>query len=735
MINKYSIQYILLISSHRLVSSFLIISLFIACNPEKSDYVDKENQGHNDSNYVGSNTCIECHKEEFAKWKGSHHDLAMQIANDTTVLGDFNNVRTRIDGVDYFFYKENNDFMVQIKEIDSSLTNYRITYTFGVTPLQQYLVDFDKGKKQVLRATWDLIEKKWYHQYAGNNIEPHDWLHWTKGAQNWNTMCAECHSTNLEKNYIIDTDSFETTYNEINVACESCHGPSKKHNEWALEDPKGENTYILGGINQMEQLNLCASCHARRVKLTPNLTPGDYFENQYLIQNLSTSFYHGDGQILEEDYVYGSFLQSKMFANGVMCSNCHDSHSMKLKFDGNALCLQCHVPAKYNAENHSFHKENTEADLCVNCHMTGEIYMGNDFRRDHSFRVPRPDQSTIYGTPNACTKCHQDKNDLWAANAIEKWYGDTRPDHFSDALLLSSKVGLTETERKKLNEFINDLKYPAIARSTVIENLDFRSEEEFSSLIQALNDSSATVRYNTLLKFRILSPQERTTIALRHLKDTIKLVRIAAAQLMIGFNENALEEPDRSNLEKARSELETMLFSNADFSTGRLHLGDFYLQKNDLNKAIEQYKMALQMDSLLIPVYSNLATSYAMVKDYANAEIVLNKWVDLEPDIGRHHYLKALLYFEMSKDEDAVTELKKAIQINPNDARSLYNLATYYYQDKKDLTQAETFSKKALIVEPTNQEYKYLLGLIYQEQGNMVKSQMIFQELNVTQQN
>jgi predicted CXXCH cytochrome family protein len=712
-----------------------MIIILGACNSDKSDYVNRDDEVLNDFSYVGVDSCIECHQVEYEKWRGSHHDLAMQVANDSTVLGDFNNVRTIIDGVSYFFYRENDEFFVNIKEIDSSETSYKIAYTFGITPLQQYMVDFDKGKVQVLRATWDVIEKKWYHQYAGDRIAPDDWLHWTRGAQNWNTMCAECHSTNLEKNYHIDSDSFETTFSEINVSCESCHGPSSRHVEWAQEEPRGENTYILSGMMRQDQLNICAPCHSRRSKLTPNLVPGEVFENQYMIQNLSTNYYHGDGQIDEEDYVYGSFLQSKMYANGVMCSNCHDSHSMKLKYDGNSLCLQCHLPAKYTARNHSFHEKDTEADLCINCHMTGVTYMGNDFRRDHSFRVPRPDQSLLYGTPNACVSCHDDKDNHWAARAIEEWYGDTRPDHFSDKLLLSATNELTDSERQSLNEFINDLNYPAIARSTVIENLGFYNEEDFNGLMTALKDSSAIVRYNALMKFRYLTPQERTSVALDHLNDSIRLVRIAAAQLLIGFNENTLNKTDRLKLVQARSELDTMLYSNADFSAGRMQLGDHYLQRNDLNRAIEQYTMALKMDSLLIPLYSNLATSYAMIQDYGNAEKLLSIWEGLEPDNGRPHYLKALLFFETGNDEKAVNELKKAIEIDPEDSRSMYNLATYYYQGRKDLSLAESYCQSALRSEPGNLDYKYLLGLIFQEQGESIKAQRIFQELNVSQQN
>jgi len=365
--------------------------------------------------------------------------------------------------------------------------------------------------------------------------------------------------------------------------------------------------------------------------------------------------------------------------------------------------------------------------------MTGKNYMGNDFRRDHSFRIPRPDQSIAYGTPNACIECHKDKSDQWAANAIKKWYGNKRQEHFSDALLVSSKTDISVSERQMLDRFINDVNFPNIARATVIQNLNFTNEEQYNTLLKALNDSSALVRYNALLKFRAFSPQIRTTMALKFVNDPIRMVRIGAAQLVMGLDENTLDPNDNIILSSSRAELETMLFSNADFSTGRMQLGDYYLQNNDAQNAIRHYKMALQKDSLLTPVYSNLSVAYSMIQDYGNANETLNNWILLEPEASRPHYLKALLNFELNKSTEAIAEFEEAIKLNPNDSRSMYNLATYYYQDNKNLKLAESYIKSGLRIEPKNQDYKYLLALIYQNLGQTEKAQRIMQELNANQ--
>jgi len=339
----------------------------------------------------------------------------------------------------------------------------------------------------------------------------------------------------------------------------------------------------------------------------------------------------------------------------------------------------------------------------------------------------------LYNTPNACSGCHQDKTNQWAADAINTWYGSKRLDHFSDALLLSSKAILTEEQRTSLDEFINDFNYPEIARATVIENLEFTSNNQFKALLVALNDSSAIVRYNALMKLRYIPEQDRMTIALSYMNDSIKLVRIGAAQLVIGFDENKLDLIEKSTFIKAESELETMLFSNADFSTGSMQLGDYYLQKNDVNNAIKLYKMALEKDSLLLPVYSNLATAYSMIGDTHKAKKTLESWMILDPILSRPYYLRALLNFELNDDAAGVKDLLKAIELNPTHTRSFYNLATYYYQNQKDLEVAEGYIKAALKLEPRNQDCNYLLALIYQAQGKNNQANDIMHLLKANQ--
>lgn len=216
------------------------------------------------------------------------------------------------------------------------------------------------------------------------------------------------------------------------------------------------------------ELDTCAACHSRRKVITKNPVPGEPYLDGYLPALLEPGLHHADGQIDGEVYEYGSFLQSRMSAAGVTCSNCHDPHSAKLRAEGNALCGQCHMPAKFDSAEHHHHQPGNAGAQCVNCHMPTKTYMVVDIRRDHSFRVPRPDLSVALGTPNACTQCHAEHSAEWAAQTVAGWFpgGRQTTPHYGTALH-AGRVGAADAE-EQLDRLILDRSQPAIARAKCV---------------------------------------------------------------------------------------------------------------------------------------------------------------------------------------------------------------------------------------------------------------------------
>jgi hypothetical protein len=399
--------------------------------------------------FVGTEACAGCHAKAAEAWKGSHHDLAMQEPSPAVVLGDFSGATFRKDGVSTTFTKQGERFVIRTEGPDRKLADFEVKYVFGVAPLQQYLLALPGGRLQAFTVAWDTRPRaqggqRWFDLYPKEKLRPGDELHWTGRQNNWNFMCADCHSTNLAKGYDAAADRYATTWSSLNVGCEACHGPGADHVAWARAGAKGDArkglTVLLDerksvswlpdaatGIAKRSaprtttrELEVCAQCHSRRAQVAEGYHPGRRFLDHYRPSLLEAGLYEADGQQADEVYKWGSYLQSRMHAAGVTCTDCHDAHSGKTYAPASAVCARCHLPAKFDDPKHHFHKPGSKGAECVSCHMPARLYMVVDARRDHSFRVPRPDLTVKLGTPNACGDCHRREGARWAAEAIAK---------------------------------------------------------------------------------------------------------------------------------------------------------------------------------------------------------------------------------------------------------------------------------------------------------------------------
>ncbi|MCD4683556.1 MAG: tetratricopeptide repeat protein [Bacteroidales bacterium] len=704
--------------------------------------------------FVGKETCIDCHKLEYDLWIGSDHDLAMDFANDSSVRGDFNNAEFEYNGEVHKFYKRDNRYYVYTDGPDGNMQEFEVKYTFGSHPLQQYLVEFPGGRLQTLPLTWDTISKSWYHMagavYPDEEVDHTNWLHWTNQAQNWNGMCADCHSTNLKKGFDINTETFNTTWSEINVSCEACHGPSSEHLKWAnlpeMARPQNTNTGLIVQTNDIDNrryVDLCARCHTRRSALK------DYdFDWTDLLDHMIPELprepmYFSDGQILEEDYVFGSFTQSRMYMEDVKCNDCHNVHSGKLILNGNDLCLQCHRSDVYDTYNHHFHKYAGEASLmvvdefgkesnvgdgaqCINCHMPGRYYMGVDYRRDHSFRVPRPDLSDQLETPNACTQCHANQSNTWAAGYLKKWYGESANPHYGIALAAGTHM-LPGAFDKLLRLTTDDL-YPVIVRATALSLIGENYPDSSKiALKNSLKDMESLIRYTAIHHFP-LSSMEDVDDLIPLLNDPVKAVRFEVAVVLSMVPEEQFPEKSKRALQNALEEYREAMEYSADFAASRHNLGNFYNNTGDPTKAMEQYKAAIRIDNLFYPAKVNLAMIYNQQGENEKAEILLKNVVENHPEILDVYYSLGLLLAEMQKYDEAVNYLEQAGRLMPDRARVFYNLGLIYqYQNQNN--KAEKALKQTLIIEPDNFDFLFALADFYVKTNQFEKAKPVAQKL------
>lgn len=606
-------------------------------------------------NYVGSNSCTSCHDSPMTDWQQSHHALAWTLPSPETVLGDFADVTFSHKDIDTRFYRDGDNYMIETQGPDGDTRRYSIAGVVGVEPLQQYLIETELGRLQSFDVAWDVDLKQWYHLYPTQDLPFDEAFHWSGPYKNWNARCAECHATGFEKNYTSQSKSYASAQAEIGVGCESCHGPAEAHLEWAKpeisfnhEEWNGVNAkgftidLTEGGETVVQQ---CAGCHSRREPFgNGNPLPGTDYHDAYRLSPLRAGLYQPDGQILDEVYVYGSFLQSKMNAKGVTCLNCHDPHTAELKAQDNSLCTQCHseagnpefpslLMAKYDDPSHTFHKEGSEGAQCKSCHMIERNYMGVDGRRDHSFRIPRPDLTLAIDTPNACNDCHDDNTAKWAADTVAEWFPNStnRKRHFGQtfASARSNPTG----EVLNLIEIAEYRELPPIVRATAINLLSNVADPAVAQRLEPLlEDESPLVRVEAIGVQRGAPETERSARLVGLFDDPVQAVRIAAARGFLGMRIAHMPERMELSMQKAMGEWQQSLLLKADFPETQLALGGLALSSRNMEAAVRAFEEAVSLDPQLTQAWGMIIRIQAATGDTEAAKSTVERALERIPN-------------------------------------------------------------------------------------------------------
>ncbi len=655
--------------------------------------------------FVGRAVCSSCHAEQDKAWQGSHHQLAMQAANASTVLGNFENVKFKHFGVESTFFKRDGSFMVRTDGPDGKLADFELKYTFGVTPLQQYLIEFPGGRYQALSIAWDTRPKsaggqRWFHLYPKERIDHRDQLHWTGLYQNWNLQCAECHSTNLHKGYDPAANAYQTTFSETNVACEACHGAGSGHVQWAkkdkgpysLQDHKGFAALMHSRWNDAWKfpandakyaqrdksadpaaMNACAACHSRRSTIAEGGHPGAALEDTHRLAVLTPPLYHADGQQRDEVYTWGSFRQSRMYQRGVTCMDCHEPHALTLRAQGNALCTRCHNAAVFDTGKHHFHKDGANGTQCVECHMPAKNYMVIDARRDHSIRVPRPDLSISLGSPNACTQCHANRKPEWAAAAMNRWYGQAWRDrsHYGPTLHAGASQGAKPLP--SLLALARDPANRAIVRATAATLAQPQMRPQLLPAAQSLlADADPLVRIAGLGLLEPFQPETRLRAVSPLLDDPVRGVRLEAARILADVPDAQLAADRRRARDSATKEYVESLMLDADWPAANVNLGNLHMRQGRAAEAIAAYERALSLDARFAGAYVNLTDAHRQQGNEVEGEKVLRRGLSVLPRVADLHHSLGLLLVRQGHKAPALKELGEAARLSPDNARYAY---------------------------------------------------------------
>jgi len=715
---------------HKLAISFIAFSFFFSLKISAAQL--------DNALYSGGETCGDCHQEQYKQWQQSDHHKAMQIATPESVLGNFSDSKVNFHKIESRFYQKDKRYFVDTLDEAGKKKTFQIKYSFGFYPLQQYLVEIENGHIQALNIAWDSRSKekggqRWFHLQPDEKITPEHPFFWTRYFQNWNSRCASCHSTNVEKNYYAEAHSYNTTWSEINVSCEACHGAGAKHIELVkldklTESNKGFDSPISPALSWQfkpgeaiaspqgkknnEHINMCGSCHALRTQLTEK-TEGKNFHNANRLQLLNEGAYFLDGQIREEAFVLGSFLQSKLHGKGVTCSNCHNPHNGKVLIEGNGLCAQCHQPKVFDTPEHHHHPDSSRGALCVNCHMPARTYMQVDDRRDHSFTIPRPDLSRTLEVPNACISCHAGKNDTWASEQLIKW--DIKPGDVSlgDAhwanLNQRAQAGDVLVTRA-LTRLVDEANAANIVRASLLEQLAvFPSRVSVETAQKSLQDKSPMVRRAAVRSLQALPPEARWQLLSPHLQDESRSVRFQLAETLADVLIQMPPE-QQAALASIIEEYRASLAVSEDSPATQSAIAQLELNLGNTKAAEKAYLQALRIEPNYVPVLLNMADFYRSTNREADAKKLLKRALKVAPDSGAAQHSYGLLLIRKGDYKEALPHLKMAIEQTDAQARYAYVYAVAL--DELGQTKEAVKTLKAATNRWPNQ-YDLLMTLVF----------------------
>jgi predicted CXXCH cytochrome family protein len=673
-------------------------------------------QAQEQQSFAGSATCTACHAGETKAWERSDHFWALREPDTKSVLGDFNNASFTHKGVTTRFTMEDGQYWVETDGPDGKLTRYKLRYTVGVRPLQQYLVETEGDRLQALDIVWDVGERKWMHLYPDGDVGAGNGLHWTGTYKNWQGRCAECHQTGFDKGFDFQARVYKSHWAELTVSCESCHGPSASHVESAR---KGKAASVLppvtrlGPGEQANELAVCGPCHARREAFSQMSSPaGSPLGDHYNLALLNPPLYFPDGQQRDEVFILGSFLQSKMSARGVTCSNCHEPHGGELVAEGNAVCTQCHnevgraefptlKPKLYDSAEHHHHQPGSEGAQCASCHMPATTYMQIDKRRDHFFRRPDPAQSKQAGSPDVCTGCHEDKSQDWAAGQIAQWFPRFDRSWQDRSALIDFGNG-NGSAAQALAAYVTDLSRPAIVRATGLAMLAQSADPALKQQLSPLmNDRSDLVRTAAAPLARDGDPAKRAELLKPLLNDPVRAVRQSAATELVSSDPALFSAEEAAAMQKALGEYLASRQANADMPEAHMALAGTALGMRNWDAAEAGFKHAVELDPQLEQGWVMLARLRTALGDAQGGSSYIAQGLEKVPAGTELMFEKANALARSGDNAGAMDWYRKLLAIDPARADAWMQLASAALRAADGKTAIEAAGRLAAL-EPEN---------------------------------
>ena len=629
----------------------------------------------------GPDACVNCHQQEVADWKQSHHAKAnrpVSVAKDAAAFAGTREIQE--SGMTYQMVQVEEAFKLRVVAEDGATKEYDLVGVIGETPIRQYLAHLPGDKFQTISATYDVLNDQWVDVFAGQDRMPGEWGHWAGQGMNWNSNCAYCHTTEYEKGFDFEKDIYQSTWIQQGIACAECHSGLEEHVTASLS---GDYKSGLSPLDLVQTKENCQTCHSRRDQLTADtFEVGDRYDDHFSLSLPDQpGLYYADGQILDEVFVHASFEMSRMGHAGITCTDCHNPHTLEriLPVENNMLCMRCHQTGISDAPiiepvKHSFHAEGSTGNQCVECHMSETVYMQVDWRADHGFHSPDPLMTKELGIPNACNKCHTEESVDWAVKHAEAWYGEkleTSPQR-ARARALSKAY---EYDPAALPELLALAKVEDIAAwqatyAGLIANYLPNPEAE-AHLRSLVDHESDLVRLRATAGLaRIENGDE---ILMDQLKDESRSVRIAASRGLASRNQDIVDPI-------AAKEWAEYLNFNSDRPQSLLMQANQAIRQSRSDEVLKYVERATQLDAANPEIYHQGAILLSTAGLNTEARRQLFAGWERAPQEARFPYSLGLLAAETGDLEAAVGYLEETVAMAPEFYRAWYNLSLAYGQ-------------------------------------------------------
>lgn len=673
--------------------------------------------------YTGSPECRSCHERFYELWAPSHHGLAMQPYTDAFAAANLTPQAKpmTIEGTAYQAHVGPGEGYVE-QPSDGEPKHFPIEHALGGKNVYYFLTPMERGKLQVLPVAYDARRSAWFDTTASAvrhfTDRTDEAIDWRDRALTFNTSCYGCHVSQLSTNYDLSTDTYRTTWAEPGINCETCHGPGGEHVRVCREAPEGQPPddlkIIVTKDFTAEQMNsMCAPCHAKMIPLSASFMPGERYVDHYDLVALEHSDFYPDGRDLGENYTYTTWrLSPCVQAGGFDCAHCHTS-SGRYRFadeaKANHACLPCHKQHVDNPTAHSHHEADSEGNRCIACHMPMTEF-ARMMRSDHSMRAPMPAATIRFKSPNGCNLCHDDKSAEWADQWVRKWYSR---DYQKPVLAWAQLVDDARRNRwKRLDDmlaYIADETNEEIVTVSLIRLLRGCDDaRKWPVLVKALKNPSALVRGAAAEVLGERRTPDVVAALIEAASDKARLVRIRAGGSLAGVPPESIPLAKRQAYHRALEDFESSMHARPDDPTSHYNLGNFYMSRNRLDRAIDEYEISSRLHPEFTPPLVNASITYNMLGNNERAEAALRSALAHDPNCVAAHLNLGLLMGEMRRIAEARRSFERTLELDPNNPVAAYNLGVLLAQD--DLGQAVHWCRVAHRAIPADPKYAYTLA-------------------------